>query len=526
MTIEPQEFNFTAAVKQQLKQRGMTEEDILNQLSWFRQGMPPVKLQRACTVGDGIRRIAPEAHPDLLAAQVQAAEKGRFLKFVPASGAATRMFKHLLAIAAKYESLGHRELVTIAQQGDNEAKFTLQFIDYIQHFAFYPILDELFEKNGYNLIHFLAEGDLRVLFELLLTPRGLNLSAQPKALIPFHRYTDRIRTPLEEHLLEALAYAADAEGRARIHFTVQDERLEPFHREVEAVRRSLENETCRLQVEYSRQRASTETIALELDGRPVVDAQGLLVFRPAGHGALLKNLTALDADLVYIKNIDNVAMERLLPATVYYKRLLGGLAVKLQRELHRILNQLESQRQKSEAIKSGESFIKDELQLEMPAEWNELPLTSKGEYLYQRLNRPLRICGMVLNQGEPGGGPFWVSDKDNVVSPQIVEMTQIDTLDPEQKAIVQTATHFNPVDLVCAVRDHHGRPYDLEQFCDWTTGQITEKSFQGKSVQAMEWPGLWNGSMAFWNTVFVEFPVSTFNPVKTVNDLLRPEHQL
>ncbi|MFH0765129.1 MAG: DUF4301 family protein [Calditrichota bacterium] len=526
MIVETIKFEFTDAVRRQLEGRGMSEEDIRKQLLWFQQGMPPIKLQRACTEGDGIRKIAPEDHTSLLTEQVQAADKGRFLKFVPASGAATRMFKPLSAMAARFESLFPHDLEANARRGDSDAKFMLQFINNVTRFAFYPEFAEVVAKNGHNISVVKSNGDLKLLLELLLTPRGLNLSSQPKALIPFHAYSDHIRTPIEEHLVEALAYASDVDGNARIHFTVQDERLEPFHREIELRRRSLENDNCRLQVEYSRQRASTETIALDLDSNPAVDAQGRLTFRPAGHGALLKNLAGLAADLVYIKNIDNVAMERLLPATVYHKRLLGGLLVKLQSQQHRILTRLESDRQDSEAIREGESLIRDKFQFELPSEWNNWHPMIKGEFIYQRLNRPLRVCGMVPNRDEPGGGPFWILGKDKIISPQIVEMTQIDHSDSAQEAIVQTATHFNPVDLVCGVRDHHGHSYDLDRYCDWTTGQITEKSWQGRPVKAMERPGLWNGSMAFWNTVFVEVPISTFNPVKTVNDLLRPEHQL
>ena len=359
----------------------------------------------------------------------------------------------------------------------------------------------------------------------------MNYANLPKGLVPFHAYGDHTRTAFEEHLVEALEYVRDASSVARLHFTVPASHQRAIQTYLDSVCHRYAQRDAQLDISYSIQKPSTDTIAVDADNIPVRDSNGALVFRPGGHGALLENLADLQGDIIFIKNIDNVLPDRLKPDTYRYKKLLCGSLLHLQQQaffhIARLKASLPSESDGARiALDTARSFAQDELSLVLPQDFERTAMPYQRDLLIAQLDRPLRVCGVVKNTGEPGGGPFWVRQTDGTTSRQIVESSQVDMTNAEQRARWQAATHFNPVDLVCGVRDYRGRPFPLAHFVDPATGFISEKSKDGRSLRALELPGLWNGAMAHWNTVFVEVPGSTFHPVKTVMDLLRPEHQL
>ena len=372
----------------------------------------------------------------------------------------------------------------------------------------------------------MAEGSHRKVVAALLNPEGLNFGQLPKGLLLFHLYADdTVRTPLEEHLVEGALYAQDEDKNVHVHFTVSPEHRELFMAKVASVVARYEAEFgVKYDITFSEQKASTDTIAADKDNNPFRDTDGSLVFRPGGHGALIENLNDLDADVVFIKNIDNVVPDRLKDDTVTYKKLLAGVLVSLQAQAFAYLRRLDEGSCTDEELQEMVDFLQNKLCCQHPA-----IETLKGDilvtYLKKKLNRPMRVCGMVQNVGEPGGGPFLAYNADGTVSLQILESSQIDMDNPVKKAMFLEGTHFNPVDLVCAIKDYKGEKFDLPTFVDKSTGFISSKSTGGRSLKALELPGLWNGAMSDWNTIFVEVPLTTFNPVKTVNDLLRDQHQ-
>ncbi len=446
----------------QIADWGLTLEKVLSDIERCKKGFPVVRLQRPCTVGDGLTVLRGSELDRLGQVHVQAASAGRITKFVPASGAASRMFQLLLSLMDRLAVLDGSQSEAAIDPTDRNPQMFLQFIRNLKQFAFSDELRSVMARDGLQIEQVVAHKRYADLLTYLLTPTGLNYANVPKGLIPFHRYADHSRTPLEEHLVEAAAYAQDQDGVARVHFTVPPEYQEAMRAHVETLRPRYERLGCRFIVTFSVQKPSTDTLAVDQWNEPFRDETGRLVFRPAGHGALLENLNDLQGDIIFIKNIDNLA-------------------------------------RKSQAERKA--------------------------FLAGRLNRPLRVCGVVQNTGEPGGGPFWVRHPDNTLSLQIIEAAQVDIRTAEQRALWEAATHFNPVDLVCGVQDYRGRPFDLPCFSDPDTGFIAQKSKDGKVLRALELPGLWNGAMARWNTVFVEVPLSTFNPVKTVFDLLRDAHR-
>ncbi len=404
---------------------GLTTNEVERQAALLRDPPPAVRLVRPCTISEGVERIAESEYPELLALADEAAHAGRLSKFVPASGAASRMFAFL-------KSSG---------PGDEDVR--------------------RFEENRHRFAFSADNVD--------------TLAALPKGLLPFHRYGEASRTPFEEHLAEAAATVRDANGVCRLHVTVSPDHRAAFASALESARPRLERETgARFDVRFSEQSPSTDTVALDESGRLFRDAEGRILLRPGGHGALLRNLQETGGDVVLVKNIDNVVPDHLRAPTILWKRLLSGLLVKIERRRPR--------------------------------------------------DRPLRIAGVVRNTGEPGGGPFWVDGPDGE-SRQIVESAQVDLADSGQAAIWGRATHFNPVDLVCSIRDGAGRPFELSRFVDEKAVFVAKKTHEGRALLALERPGLWNGAMAHWETVFVEVPGETFAPVKTILDLLRPEHQ-
>jgi hypothetical protein len=509
----------------QIQAHGLTPEEVHRQLRFFAQPRRFIRLARAARVHDGIQRIPVADRDGYLNRQAEAARQGRFTKFVPASGGATRMFELLL----HYFYHVDQDLTAIIDaelaQGLHRAREFQVFHDCLPQFAFYPELQELCAARGHNLEDLLAARRYREILYQVLTEAGLHYQDLPKALIKFHAYGGASRTPLEEHLVEAAAYVQDQGGNCRLHLTILPRHRHIFQGFLDRIQPALEERLgCRFAVDFSFQHPGTDTLAVDAANRPFRDSQGHLVFRPGGHGALLENLQNLQGDLVYIKNIDNVVPDRLKEPTLLWKKILGGFLVDLQAEIHRHLRTLE-QNSGPRSLEQALKFAQERLGLAFPPSILELPEDLARDFVVRALNRPLRVCGVVQNQGEPGGAPFWVQEADGSLSLQIVEKAQVDLGDPEQQAIWETATHFNPVDLVCAFRDDQGVPFDLDEYVDHEAVFISRKSLEGRELKALELPGLWNGAMARWLTVFVEVPITTFNPVKTVFDLLRPEHQ-
>lgn len=505
---------FTEDDKVLLTQKGMSEADILRQLDCFRNGFPYLELEAAASVDNGgILRLDESAQSRYIKAwEAYKADEHKVVKFVPASGAASRMFKQL------FEFLDSGKQVP-------DTDFCLKFFRQITDFAFFDELDQICRKQaGKGVSELLLSGDYQTPVRLLLNAEGLNYGALPKGLLKFHQYADGARTPLEEHLVEGALYAAGKTSEVNLHFTVSPEHRPLFEEIVKAKLSKYEQKYgLKYHVEFSEQKASTDTIAATSDNTPFRE-NGQLVFRPGGHGALIANLNEIDADIVFVKNIDNVVPDRLKGDTVTYKQLLAGVLVSLQERAFGYLRLVETGKYTQAQVEEMIRFVQRELCCRNP-ELKHLEDAELIVYLTKILNRPMRVCGMVRNVGEPGGGPFLAYNSDGTISLQILESSQIDMNDARKREMFEKGTHFNPVDLVCAVRDYNGKPFNLPDYVDPQTGFISLKSKNGKELKALELPGLWNGAMSHWNTVFVEVPLSTFNPVKTVNDLLRPEHQ-
>lgn len=491
----------------QISRLGIPPGEVERQLRFFASPPPAPQLARPCRPGDGIHRLAPAAHAALEARWQTAAAEGRLLKFVPASGAATRMFRAL-------------------QRGSPGAAEVEQFLDQLHRFAFHSRLNSVLEKRGLDLAELIRSREAGSVLEALLQPDGLGYLDTPKALLEFHSYPQGARTAFEEHLVEAAHYLTIAGGTCRLHFTVAPEHREAFLSTLERVKSPLEQSLgVALEVSFSTQSHSTDTIAVDQDNQPFRLDDGSLLFRPAGHGALIHNLGSLDGDIVFIKNIDNISPERHHQRVVTWKRLLAGHLLDLQRRASQLLELLERTPEDPEAVERALAFITTQLAVVAPPSLASADDASRRRWAVDRLDRPLRVCGVVLQSGEPGGGPFWIRGPDGGLSGQIVEAAQVNRSDADQLEIWSSSTHFNPTDLVCALRDRHRRPYDLERFVDPEAAFISAKTFDGRPLEALERPGLWNGSMAGWNTAFVEVPPETFTPVKTVFDLLRAEHQ-
>ncbi|MBL7032531.1 MAG: DUF4301 family protein [Candidatus Delongbacteria bacterium] len=517
-------MEFSSTDLQQMAACGIAVEAVKEQLQRFQQGVPPIRIERPCTIDDGIRQLdTPEIHR--LRQRFQTAlNRGRVTKMVPASGAATRMFQALLTVLERNDL---PEVNDLRQQAhiNQQVRDTLTFLENLEQFPFQTKLARLAQARGTDLKTELAAGVYREVLQDLLTTRGMDCVRLPKAVLPFHSYKDYTRTAVEEHLQEAQQYACDREGRLRLHLTISDESRAAVEGLLARAAASQLPASLVLEITCSDQHTSTDTIAVDSDNYPLRDDQGRLVFRPGGHGALLENLQELGGDVIFVKNIDNVAHDRHLALTVEYKQALGGLLLELQDQLFAWLQEMTTTAISPDSLGEMLLFVQQELGLQPPGDVLEATAAVQLPWMIARLNRPLRICGVVRNEGEPGGGPFWVRDDAGMETKQLVELGQVDVSDPDQQELVNGATHFSPVDLVCGVRDFRGDPFDLHQFRDPASGMISEKSYQGRQLKALELPGLWNGGMAYWNTVFVEVPPLTFNPVKSVLDLLRPPHQ-
>ncbi|MDR2621198.1 MAG: DUF4301 family protein [Dysgonamonadaceae bacterium] len=490
---------FTQTDIQQLNAKGISIDRIEEQLAYFKTGFPYLSIHASASVERGIKYIPGDEQDfyiDKWSTYLKANKK--IVKFVPASGAASRMFKDL------FEFLD-------SESSEPDTPFLKKFFEGISKFAFYDLLQSVCGENA---------GAYKKIVENLLLDKGLNYGQLPKGLILFHNYPDGPRTAMEEHLVEGALYACNEAKQVIIHFTVSPEHRELFQQLAgEKSPLYAKRFGVNYQIDFSEQKSSTDTIAADAENRPFRD-KGQLLFRPGGHGALIENLNDISADVVFIKNIDNVAPDSFKAATVRYKKLLAGILVDYQQKIFEYLNLIDSGKYEHEQLIEMLYFLQEELCIKNP-ETKMLEDVELVLYIKSRLNRPLRVCGMVRNQGEPGGGPFLAGNADGTVSPQILESSQIDLKDPEKKRLFEQGTHFNPVDLVCALKNYKGEKFDLLRYVDKNTGFISIKSKHGKELKALELPGLWNGAMSDWNTVFVEVPAETFNPVKTVNDLLR-----
>ena len=523
ITINRQTMSLPSHLIDAVKKHGLTPAQVEQQLQRFSDGFPELEILQPATIGNGILQISGDREKQCYISYEQAQNDGRTMKFCPASGAASRMFKTLQTMLVSDEKL--TEDYFNRHPDDPDVVYTRTFLNHLDKFAFFDNLGDVLRENGLHPDTLLSQRDYRTLISFILEEEGLGLAFLPKALIPFHTYSDHCRTPLEEQLVEAVAYARDKSGYARIHFTISPEHERVFKKRLSAVRGRYETDGTCLDVDYSFQKPETDTIAADSSNQPFLDDDGNPVFRPGGHGALLANLQELNGDIIFIKNIDNVAPDRLKEPTIRYKKLLGGVLALIQDEVFSYLRELEEANCSKAFLDEVMHFIKNDLFIEMPHGTVDMAVDDLSRTLFDRLNRPIRACGIVINQGEPGGGPFLVRHSDGAATIQIIEDAQINMENPDQKKIFQSATHFSPTDLACGVRDFRGNPFRLRDYRDPETGFISHKSYQGRDLKALELPGLWNGSMTHWITILVEVPVEIFTPVKTACDLLRDEHQ-
>lgn len=504
---------FTEKDIDQIEAHDSSVVQVERQLQQIREGFPFLRLKAAASIGNGIMQPDPEEREHYIENWNEYKAQGhKVVKFVPASGAASRMFKNLFA----FLNVDYNVPTT---------DFEKQFFNNISMFAFKKALcGKCRENDGVCLKDMIKAGKYKEVVANLLEPKGLNYGNLPKGLLLFHMYDDGPRTPMEEHLVEAALYAS-TNGEAHVHFTVSHDHIALFEKKVEEKKAKYEKMFgVTFDISFSEQKPSTDTIAANPDFTPFRNDDGTLLFRPGGHGALIENLNDIDADVVFIKNIDNVVPDRLKGDTTLYKNILAGILVTLQKQAFEYLELLDSGEYSHEQVIDIVRFVQNDLCCRKP-DIKHLEDAELVTYLRHKLDRPMRVCGVVKNQGEAGGGPFLVINDDGSVSLQILESSQIDKSNKEYVDMFTHGTHFNPVDLVCATKNYKGEKYDLPKYVDPKTGFISNKSKNGRELLALELPGLWNGAMADWNTVFVEVPLITFNPVKTVNDLLREQHQ-
>ena len=517
---------FTDKDIRQIEDHGLTLEEVNRQLDIFKVPFPYLDLLRPCTAGDGVKIIDKGEMQDLIGTYEQEAPKRGCLKFVPASGAASRMFKVLLSFLNREKEINRDSISAEADGGQKGARDLLTFMDGVRQFAFFEDLKSVISRNDLDINTLLERGQFTESIRFLLNEPGLNYASLPKGLLKFHWYPEGGRTAFEEHLVEAASYVAGRDRGCRLHFTVSKEHLGEFEGLLEKVRPVYEqNYNASFHVTFSMQKESTDTLAVDPENMPFRQKDGKILFRPGGHGSLIENLNDLKGDIIFVKNIDNVVPDRLKPDTFKWKKILGGYLIDIQAKVFSFLKRLSSGAPDDAFLDRVMEYVKDGLCLTVPVAKEKAQAGEKRTFLMETLDRPIRVCGMVKNVGEPGGGPFWVRDKSGESSCQIVEMAQVDPDSEEHQDILAASTHFNPVDLVCGVSDFKGRPFDLRRYVDPGAVFIAQKSKDGKDLKALEHPGLWNGAMARWITIFVEVPIITFNPVKTVNDLLRKEHQ-
>ena len=514
-------YGFTETDFEQIKAHGISLDKIEGEMLLFQSGIPKIYLESPATINDGILKLNREEFEKYANFFDVKKSKLKLKKFVPASGAASRMFKFLNEFLNEFNHDGETINAYINRKKDKNLSI---FLAGIEKFPFYEEVKsrvKLLIDNYYSLE---SHEKSYYFIKTMLASEHFDFANKPKGILHFHKYETHTATPVEEHLNECAFYAT-SNSVSHLHFTVSEHHEKLFHKIINEVKQKVQNKSnTELNVGFSYQDKSTDTIAVDMQNKPFRNEKGELVFRPGGHGALINNLNALDADVIFIKNIDNVIQNH-IEETKLYKKGIAGILLDLQEQIFEILTAIDNQKVDETSIPSTTDFMQNKLNIDVLDDFYKYTFENKLDYIKTKLNRPIRVCGMVKNEGEPGGGPFWVRSTKGNVSLQIVESSQVDTHNPEQAGILSKATHFNPVDLVCATKNYKGEKFDLNEFVDHSTGFIVHKNNKGKDLKGYELPGLWNGAMAKWITVFVEVPLITFNPVKTVNDLLKPAHQ-
>jgi hypothetical protein len=498
---------FTQNDLRRIKKLGLTPLDAEKQMESYRHGSNYLNLNRPCAINDGILSIQKTEMDEFIKLYEREAGKFKLLKFVPASGAASRMFAEWFSALEK--------------DGFGSPSLNQSFLRNLKKYPFYSLI-----KQNKRASEFIEKKNIKGLLDYILSAKGLNFGWLPKALIPFHLYSaGEARTALEEHLFEAVQYVRGAGDVCHLHFTISQEHKKDVAEKIKAVKSAYKN-LCRIKykISLSVQSSATNMLAVDENNLLLRDAAGNLIFRPGGHGSLLTNLQNLDADFIFIKNIDNIVPEKLLRKILPYKKMLGGLALQTQQEIFAVLRQMENNEIESKQIDKIKNYCSRRINIVFPHSMPRQSLKIQKQIIFSSLNRPLRVCAMVRNEGEPGGAPFWVDERNGSQTLQIVESGHVDKNSPKQMAVWSAAQYFNPVDLVCCTKNYRGEKFNLDNYVNPDAYLITMKNEKGRSLKALELPGLWNGGMAYWNTVFVELPIIVFNPVKTVNDLLRPEH--
>lgn len=514
-------LGFNSSDFMQMKNLHVSIDEVEAHLNIFKNGIPKTILDKPATIKTGILPISDNEAIYYSNFFDQKKETLKLQKFVPASGAASRMFKFLTEFLNEFKV---NEETLNAYINRKKCPAMPVFVIGLEKFPFYKELLNYTKKYYSDFEKQSSDIKVYLLVKALLSSSHFDFASKPKGILPFHEYVDHIATPIEEHLNESGFYAA-SRGISNLHFTISEEHQEAFEKIISNVKNKVEESSkTKINIEFSYQHKSTDTIAADLNGEPFRLENGSLFFRPGGHGALIQNLNELNGDLIFIKNIDNVIQNHISEISLY-KKALGGILIEIQEKIFSYLKELESERANKELIDEIVDFAKNKIHCPVISDFSKYTKESKIEYLQELLNRPIRVCGMVKNEGEPGGGPFWVRGQKGNLSLQIVESSQVDLQNPNQAKIMAQATHFNPVDLVCAVKDYKNNKFDLTKFIDRNSGFIADKTKNGKNIKAYELPGLWNGAMASWITLFVEVPLITFNPVKTVNDLLKAAHQ-
>lgn len=493
---------------QHIHKRGSNMEQVNMQLERFKQGFPFSEIIEPASLSRGISVFSDDEKAALAAYYEKNAAAYDICRFVPASGAATRMFKALFSLKEKFRGRTYDEQKMLIGS-DKEAQ---QFFGSLTAYPFYNDLSLSGNESPLELL------------EKVLDEKGLNYGMLPKGLLKFHLYGAESRTAFEEHLHET-ARMSGPDTEVNLHFTVSEEHLDGFRNLEKALVPVLEQQyDVKFNISYSFQKPETDTIAVDMDNKPFRDEEGRLVFRPGGHGALLDNLNELGHEIIFINNIDNISPDSNSEARILHKKMLGGLLMRTLEEIGDMLAELKDDPDDDD-VETAAAWLQGKACVELPSSFGRMSREAQVAWIISMMNRPLRVCGMVRNEGEPGGGPFFVRNSENVISLQIVEPSQVDTTIETQLALFRKSSHFNPVDLVCSLKSTDGVPFDLRNYTDPDTGFISEKSMKGRNLKALELPGLWNGSMADWITIFAETPAATFTPVKTVFDLVRPAHR-
>ncbi len=504
-------FMFTKNDLSQFEKQKISLEIVETQIQNFENGFPFLNIFKSASINDGILKFPKKDLKNLEYSYKEKIKNKKIVKFVPASGAASRMFKELFDFKKKYKN----KKISLENFEDKNFYSVYNFFKNIKNFAFYDDLKNITEENFEML---LKKKEWSKIIDCFLNKEFLNYGNLPKALLKFHKNKEKNFLSLEEHFLEGANYCGE---KVNLHFTISPEHKNIFNKNIEKFKHFYEKKfSVKYNIELSEQKKSTDIIAVDLENRPFREENNSILFRPGGHGALIENLNEIDADIIFIKNIDNVAHSDFQNETFIYKKVLLALLIEYQKKIFYYIKKLKDGKKNFTEI---ESFFK-EIGFCFSEKIKNFSELEKKRFYIKKLNRPIRVCGMVKNEGESGGGPFWVESNDGF-SLQIVESSQIDLNKEEKSNLLKKSTHFNPVDLVCGVKNYKGEKFNLKNFIDKNTGFISKKSKNGKNLKAQELPGLWNGAMSNWNTIFVEVPIITFNPVKKINDLMRKEHQ-